>query len=120
SNAAIHGTIGGGQLEYMAIDKARQILGDTGPGREAVLLDIPLGPEIGQCCGGRVEVAIRHMTGDLKAKLLRQAEAEAEIAPRIYVFGGGHVGRALARVLSLLPVVTTVVETRADALEGMP
>ena len=47
------GTIGGGQLEYMAIDRARQMLAR---GEATASLDIPLGPEIGQCCGGRVEL----------------------------------------------------------------
>ena len=55
SPTAIHGTIGGGQLEFMAIDQARQILADP-KGLPNCMLDIPLGPEIGQCCGGRVEV----------------------------------------------------------------
>ncbi|MBL8578438.1 MAG: xanthine dehydrogenase accessory protein XdhC [Mesorhizobium sp.] len=132
-----HGTIGGGQLEYMAIDKARQMLAGRGSGYptptpdlrsdpalkgegEVVTLDIPLGPEIGQCCGGRVEVAIRLVTDAMKADLMRSVEAEAAAMPHIYVFGGGHVGHALAGALSLLPVRTVIIETRADALEGMP
>jgi xanthine dehydrogenase accessory factor len=119
SRSAIHGTIGGGQLEFMAIDQARQILADP-KGPHELMLDIPLGPEIGQCCGGRVEVLIRLMNDELKAELLRNAEAEDERLPYIYIFGGGHVGHALASSLSLLPVKATVVETRAEALEGMP
>jgi xanthine/CO dehydrogenase XdhC/CoxF family maturation factor len=51
SATAVLGTIGGGQLEYMAIDAARAMLNaDDGSQR----LTIPLGPEIGQCCGGQV------------------------------------------------------------------
>ncbi len=53
------GTIGGGALEYMVIDRARQVLRDGGDGDS---LDIPLGPEIGQCCGGRVDVSLRRLT----------------------------------------------------------
>src|SRR5258707_15606956 len=49
------GTIGGGALEYMVIARARQALRD---GEEPEGLDIPLGPEIGQCCGGRREGAL--------------------------------------------------------------
>ncbi|MDP3898460.1 MAG: XdhC family protein, partial [Mesorhizobium sp.] len=49
---AIFGTIGGGQLEFMATDRAREMIrGQVATG----LLDVPLGPEIGQCCGGRVK-----------------------------------------------------------------
>ena len=119
SPKSIHGTIGGGQLEFMAIDQAREILADP-KGPAELLLDVPLGPEIGQCCGGRVEVLIRLVDDGLEAELLRNAEAEDGRLPHVYIFGGGHVGHALARALSLLPVRVTVVETRAEALEGMP
>ena len=119
SRRAIHGTIGGGQLEFMAIDQARQMLADA-RGPHEFVLDIPLGPEIGQCCGGRVEVLIRLMDERLKVELIEAAESEDVRLPHIYIFGGGHVGLALANALSLLPLKTTIVETRAEALEGMP
>ena len=119
SPTSIHGTIGGGQLEFMAIDQARQMLADA-KGPHELMLDIPLGPEIGQCCGGRVEVLVRLVDDELKAELLRNAEAEDARLPHIYIFGGGHVGQALAGALSLLPVKAAVIETRAEALEGMP
>ena len=119
SRKAIHGTIGGGQLEFMAIDQARQMLADA-KGPHELMLDIPLGPEIGQCCGGRVEVLVRLVDDELKAELLRNAEAEDARLPHIYIFGGGHVGQALAGALSLLPVKAAVIETRAEALEGTP
>ena len=50
SERAIFATIGGGQLEYMAIDHARRALRS---GHAAEPMNVPLGPEIGQCCGGR-------------------------------------------------------------------
>jgi len=148
SASSIFGTIGGGQLEYMAIDKARQMLRSSpsaleeppprttmssdpphkGEGKEARIevdevcatLDVPLGPEIGQCCGGRVEVLIRLVDAALEQELIRKAEAEEAHLPHVYLFGGGHVGQALAASLALLPIHAVVVETRADALEGMP
>lgn len=83
-------------------------------------MDVPLGPEIGQCCGGRVEVLIRLVDAALEAELISKAEAEAAHLPHVYVFGGGHVGQALAAAFALLPIRAVVVETRADALEGMP
>ncbi|RWP68271.1 MAG: xanthine dehydrogenase accessory protein XdhC [Mesorhizobium sp.] len=79
-------------------------------------LDIPLGPEIGQCCGGRVEVLIRLVDAALAQELVAAAEAEEAQLAHVYIFGGGHVGRAVA----LLPVRVAVVETRAEALDGMP
>ncbi|HRO15401.1 MAG TPA: XdhC family protein, partial [Paracoccus sp. (in: a-proteobacteria)] len=47
--ATVTGTIGGGHLEYMAIDRARQMLAR---GEMEAAMDVPLGPAIGQCCGG--------------------------------------------------------------------
>jgi xanthine dehydrogenase accessory factor len=83
-------------------------------------LDIPLGPEIGQCCGGRVEVAIRPVDEKTAGELIAAAERQEERLPHIYIFGGGHVGRALASAVALLPVRAIVVETRAEELEGTP
>jgi xanthine dehydrogenase accessory factor len=118
SASSSFGTIGGGQLEFMAIARARQLLadGDAGP----AALDVPLGPEIGQCCGGRVGVTIRRLDETLAGDLLSEVESADAARPHVYLFGGGHVGQALASALSLLPVSTTVVETRPEALEGMP
>ncbi|RAZ76510.1 xanthine dehydrogenase accessory protein XdhC [Mesorhizobium atlanticum] len=130
SASAIFGTIGGGQLEYMAIDKARQMLGGGTryPADETRIevdevcatLDVPLGPEIGQCCGGRVEVLIRLVDGSLEQQLIANAQSEEAHRPHVYIFGGGHVGHALAASLALLPIHVVVVETRSEALEGMP
>ncbi|MGX5803047.1 xanthine dehydrogenase accessory protein XdhC [Bradyrhizobium sp. Arg314] len=165
SASAIFGTIGGGQLEYMAIDKARQLLSPlegemaakrpeggfsegatrassaapaTPPGGSAATLpsrgrgtrievdeicatlDVPLGPEIGQCCGGRVEVLIRLVDQSIEQELIASAESEEAHLPHVYLFGGGHVGQALAASLALLPIHVVVVETRSEALEGMP
>ncbi|ESZ00484.1 xanthine dehydrogenase accessory protein XdhC [Mesorhizobium sp. LNHC209A00] len=132
SSAAIFGTIGGGQLEYMAIDKARRMVAPSGGSNRlrsasrveadevCASLDVPLGPEIGQCCGGRVEVLIRLVNAALAAELVAAAEAEEAQLPHVYIFGGGHVGQALASTVALLPVHCVVIETRAEALEGMP
>jgi xanthine dehydrogenase accessory factor len=121
SPMATHGTIGGGQLEYMSIDKARQMLksGFEGEAVHGTTLDIPLGPEIGQCCGGRVEVSIRPGTPAVASALVERAEAEERALPHLYILGGGHVGKAMAAACALMPVHAVVVETRADELEGV-
>ncbi len=49
------GTIGGGALELVAVDHARKGL-ESGPGVST--LNLPLGPKIGQCCGGAVNLVI--------------------------------------------------------------
>jgi xanthine dehydrogenase accessory factor len=110
------GTIGGGMLEYMVIDRARQVLRDGVPEN----MDIPLGPEIGQCCGGRVQISLRLVETALAARLQALVDAEIAARPHVFVFGAGHVGRALAEALALLPVQAHVIDTRADVLEGLP
>ena len=53
------GTIGGGHLEYRAVEQARAALAhDAGTWR---VQDYPLGPLLGQCCGGRVRLLIEHL-----------------------------------------------------------
>ena len=83
-------------------------------------LSVPLGPEIGQCCGGRVELSIRLVGSTLRDRLMREAETEDAAAPHVYIFGGGHVGHALANALRLLPVRAVIVETRQAELAGLP
>lgn len=99
----LSGTIGGGQLEYMAIDRARQMLAR---GEGAARMDVPLGPEIGQCCGGRVELELRQVDA------MPPAPAHAQVL----IFGAGHVGRALARALALLPLRPILIDQRAGEL----
>ncbi len=114
---AIFGTIGGGQLEFLSIDKARELIAKN---QATGLLDIPLGPEIGQCCGGRVALSIT-LVDDKKASALRERAAEQDAKrPHVYLFGGGHVGHALAAAFDLLPLNVSVVETREEALVGLP
>lgn len=118
SPEAILGTIGGGQLEFMAVDRAREMIAAGAPA--AGLIDVPLGPEIGQCCGGRVLVDLALVDDDLRAAIPSRIEAEEALHPSVFVFGGGHVGHALAAALSLLPLAVTVVETRADQIGDLP
>src|SRR5437773_11056239 len=56
------GTIGGGALEWMALAEAQALLarGD----RAIVRLEQALGPDLGQCCGGRVVLTIERFTSD--------------------------------------------------------
>ncbi len=113
SDDAMHGTIGGGQLEYMAIDKARALLRK---GVTQAQMDVPLGPEIGQCCGGRVELSLTLMDATARTKAL-QADATTQAArPVVQIHGAGHIGRALAQFFAYLPVRTLLIDSRADEL----
>jgi xanthine dehydrogenase accessory factor len=113
----IAGTVGGGQLEYMAIDHARALLAGR---TETAFLDIPLGPEIGQCCGGRMQLAFTRVDDALRKALTQRIDSEKDKRPGVCVFGAGHVGHALAKALALLPLAVTIVETRQEELEGLP
>lgn len=107
------GTIGGGQLEYMVIDAARALLAR---GAAAAELDVSLGPEIGQCCGGRVWVALCRLDLRQRADLRDRLRAEAATRPQVLVLGAGHVGRALAAQLQHLPFHTRLLDSRAAEL----
>ena len=84
SEGALHGTIGGGQLEHRAIAAARALLAR---GDLAEVLDLPLGPEIGQCCGGRVEVSIFRMGATDRHAALARAAEEAAALPVVQIHG---------------------------------
>ena len=101
----------------MVIARSRQVLRDGLPDDA---MDIPLGPEIGQCCGGRVEVSLRLVDDRLAARLMQRLEAQQAARPHVYLFGSGHVGRALALALSPLPLVVHVIDTRPEELAGLP
>ena len=110
---ALFGTIGGGQLEHRAIEAARAMLAEGVLFRE---IDLPLGPEIGQCCGGRVELRLSRMRASDRHAALDRAEAEARALPHVYIMGAGHVGRAIADLLQHLPAHCVLVDQRAGEI----
>ncbi len=69
-----------------------------------------------QCCGGRVEFKLAHADAALRERLAAQIVAEDAALPHVYGSGAGHVGRALAQFLSLLPVQLEVIDTRREEL----
>ncbi len=103
------GTIGGGNLEYQAMAEARaRLRGLPGASGEA-LLCYPLGPSLGQCCGGVVHLRFECVTAADIAAL--KTRLSARLQP-VALFGGGHVGSALAQVLALLPFSVTWIDSR--------
>ena len=112
------GTIGGGHLEYQAIAHARLLLaGQT----DATQLRHVLGPSLGQCCGGAVELHFQRATGADVDRL------KSELRPTrttLALFGGGHVGKALVKTLAPLPFAVRWVDSRdeifpSDVPEGV-
>ncbi|MCR5879470.1 XdhC family protein [Phenylobacterium sp. J367] len=79
------GTIGGGSLERQGLDQARKLLGQEG--RRHALQDYPLGPLLGQCCGGHVRLLVERIDGD-SLDWLEPAAAERGAVPA----GGGVRG----------------------------
>jgi len=105
------GTIGGGHLELQAMHEAHERLADHLAGRPArpAVVRRALGPSLGQCCGGVVHLRFECVVAADAPALRRR------LAPRLQpvaLFGGGHVGHALARVLAPLPFALHWIDSR--------
>ncbi len=101
------GTIGGGRLEYQATQEARDLL--AGRPELAGMRSYPLGPGLGQCCGGVVFLGFQRITAADVAPL--RSELTEHLSP-VALFGGGHVGAALARLLATLPFAVRWIDSR--------
>jgi xanthine dehydrogenase accessory factor len=104
----IVGTVGGGHLEFQAMAQARQRLqGRTGD----AVIRYALGPALGQCCGGEVQLQFEPVgAGDGAALQQRLQPVRTPVA----LFGGGHVGHALVRVLGNLPLQVSWIDSRDE------
>jgi xanthine dehydrogenase accessory protein XdhC len=111
ARTAIFGTIGGGRLEWEAIGRARDMIA---AGQSSYRLEMPLGPAVGQCCGGHVVLNLNRADGATVAGLARQEARERQDQPQVVVFGAGHVGKALIRTLAPLPLRVLWSDTRAE------
>jgi xanthine dehydrogenase accessory factor len=104
------GTIGGGHLELDAIARARAMLAGT-DALPAQAQRYALGPSLGQCCGGVVHLAFERVSKADIPNLLRRL---SEHHLRITLFGGGHVGHALIRLLGSLPFAVSWIDSRDE------
>ena len=149
------GTIGGGALEYQATLHARQELA-ANSGESRRLSSHPLGPELGQCCGGYVELLTEVFTEHnlpqkeallfarpveprtdkavplavKRAAVLARSQGAVPTASLIdgwmiepltdaaqpfWIWGAGHVGRALVQILAPLDELEIIwVDTAKD------
>ena len=110
------GTIGGGHLEYQAIAHARSRLGSAE--KSADRRRFALGPGLGQCCGGVVELGFEWLDAT-KIEVIKRDLATAQ-AP-FALFGAGHVGHAMIRMLADLPFSVTWIDSRDEVFpESVP
>ncbi len=101
------GTVGGGHLELKAIARAREMLGTPEP---AARTDhFPLGPSLGQCCGGAVTLAY----GVLDAQAMARWPARRPLF-HLQLYGAGHVGRAIATLLATLDASVDWIDEREE------
>ena len=109
----LYGTIGGGNLEYQACRIARnQLQQDIEDG----LQRFPLGAGLGQCCGGLVNLMFERLDAASDWAGIAQEDENIEL----YLFGAGHVGTALVRSLTGLPIRINWIDTRDDMLPQKP
>jgi xanthine dehydrogenase accessory factor len=122
----VHGTVGGGNLEFQAIAHARELLSAQasaqdnahGTQRADELRRYPLGPSLGQCCGGVVHLKFATMAAGSATNNIAVQAIDTWTMGRnslqIALFGGGHVGKALVNVLGSLPCAVHWVDSRDE------
>jgi xanthine dehydrogenase accessory factor len=97
------GTVGGGNLEAVAIERARAMLDDPAAAAELVTLSLsdkaPYQHGV-QCCGGEVTLLLEPLS----------------VVPAVAIFGMGHVGLELARILARHDLELHLVDSRADQI----
>ena len=96
-DGTIEGTIGGGQVEFIAIKRALEVI-KTGTNQR---VSLHLTRDLGMCCGGEVELFIEPIHPDL----------------RVVIFGAGHVSHALVPILNAMDASITVVDDRLEFAE---
>ncbi len=90
----IEGTIGGGAIEQATIEQALDVLKGGGPR----LFQAHLSRDLAMCCGGRMEILIEPIG----------------TKPKLILFGGGHVGRALCEVAHQAGFTVHIVDEREE------
>ncbi len=93
------GTIGGGAVERVVLTTMREVLAD--PERPAKMETFRLGPSLGMCCGGSVDILIEPLVPEAHALIV----------------GAGHVGIFLAPLLASLGYLVTVCDSREEAAD---
>jgi len=95
----IYGTIGGGKIEFMAIEEAIRAIEEN----QIIEKKYTLGPEFEQCCGGQVELIIEPMNQ----------------SPQLFLFGAGHIGVEISKLLIDTPFEVNLIDSRDNWLSKL-
>ena len=104
------GSIGGGHLEWKSLAQARNLIDQYGAGFSPTINRYALGPSLGQCCGGTADIRFEPLT----KKSLASLRIIDQPLFSLNLFGAGHVGKALIRVLRDVPCRIRWVDERED------
>jgi xanthine dehydrogenase accessory factor len=111
-----HGSIGGGTLEWHAMAEAQALLGKPATYKT---IRKNLGPDLGQCCGGRVDLRMESFDRVSLPQLRNHASYYKEDFQHIHLWGAGHVGRALVMALAPLPFQISWWDARPNAFPSI-
>ncbi|OAN77031.1 xanthine dehydrogenase accessory protein XdhC [Sulfitobacter sp. EhC04] len=116
---ATTGTIGGGALEHQAIRIARQMLTNDAP---ELTRSFPLGPGLGQCCGGSVKLLFTRdkRSTDMEHFHVHPLKTQPAHPAFLWLWGAGHVGRAVMRAAHPQAFKITWVDDAADRFPSGP
>ena len=115
SNNNQFGTIGGGELEYRATKESLKLLKNMNAIEK--ILDFPLGPSLGQCCGGFIKIYLKKYINGME--LLDNHNLKNDILNKnnnLYIFGAGHVSAALMNKLDGIDFNVFVIDSREEYL----
>ncbi len=111
----LYGSIGGGKLEFKIMQIARNALAQYPCIETSEQIRVPLGPSLGQCCGGVVNLLMEILP--LSRLEMMPGELQNNIYPsnfQVAIFGAGHVGQALVSVLAALPCSVIWIDSREE------
>ena len=107
----IFGTIGGGQLEYSLI---QSVMKQDWKVDFNLDIETTLGPDIAQCCGGKVIISILKMNYMLSKHLLEKLKKDISKFTQVLIFGAGNVGTSLALQMYNLPFNVKLIDNREN------
>lgn len=109
------GTVGGGLTEYLAINKAKELLEKKQDGEEIYNMSPEGAASLGLVCGGKAVVKFTYLSNDEKSReYLKCLIEKLNKKSIIYIFGAGHVSKELNHVLNYLGFDTVIWDDREE------